>query len=207
MHRGGNANDESERSSGTDETPHVRIDPRTIRGTPPSLLIQRFIKGDPLDLELRCRLKQESSGLLISRPRMFLRAAARSAHRGFFYDPDSDSIEPWIAKRIEETIADLLDEDRISHWKNLPTKQPEHYGLLMKHLGLKADVARAAHVAFNELPVEVRTAYFRIGIQGMHPESYSSNGGGTRDEIHDRILLAVNTLVQFRMMDGEGEPK
>jgi len=205
MQRGGYASEEPERSSGTDSKPRIRLDPRTMTGTLPSLLIRELIDDDPLDLELRCRLRLESDGLLIARPRLFLRAAARCAHKGFSYDAGSDPIEPWINARIEDSIRDLLDEDLSFHRKNLPIEQPEHYSLLMEHLELTAEVARAAHVAFNRLPQEVRSAYFRIGIQGVHPESYSSNGGGSMDEIHAHILQAVNTLVQFRMKEGDDQ--
>ena len=176
-----------------------------MSGTQPSILIGWLLDEDPLDLELRCRLRQEEAGLLISRPRMYLRAAARCAHKGFSYDADSSPIEPWIAERIEDSIRDLLDEDQSFHRKNLPIDQPDHYGLLMEHLGLSAETARAAHVAFNGLPQAVRSVYFRIGIQGVHPEVYATNGGGSIEGIHSDILLAVNTLLQFRLMDEEGE--
>ena len=39
---------------------------------------------------------------------------------------------------------------------------------------------------------------------GTHPEQYARDGGGSMDEIHANILIAVTMILHYRKIQEEG---
>jgi hypothetical protein len=157
-----------------------------------------LLDGDPLDLELRCQQRKGQLAYLISRRRLFLRTVARCAHDGFGYDADSMPIESWITDRIDQSIREILDEDEFGLHHGAAIESPDHYALVIEHLGVEPETARAAHVAFNEQPEAVRETFFALAVRGSSVAEYSANGGGSAREIERYMKSAIDLLVRFR---------
>jgi hypothetical protein len=184
------------RGSGTERKPRVRLDPRSFHGTPPRELLRRFLDDDPLDIELRCELRQSETCYLISPERLFFKAVARCAFAGFAYRGEPP-VDEWIARRIDESIEDILEEDEEGAVQNLPIEEGFHYDALSEAVGFRPKVARRAHVAFNALPRVARAAWFAVVVHGRTAEEYAATERSTPDLVKSSVVQAVMTLLQF----------
>jgi hypothetical protein len=197
--------DDDERTPDTSSKPRIKIDLRTLRGTPPSMLLRVIYDDDPLDLDLRCKLRLNELGYLMCRERLFLRCGALCAYKGATYDPDIDRPEAWIAKRVDDAIEALIEDDLLDSLKQEPIEYPENYALMIDHLGFTPKIARAVHVSFNDLPQEIRTAYFSCSFSNEHPDAYIKRMGITMDELHAQILIAVTLIIEYRKINDGGQ--
>jgi len=191
---------------GTPETPGKLWE--SFRGRRSREILERLLDGDPLELEARCRAKLQESALLLDLSRLHLRALARVAHRAPHYRGEPPLGE-WLTDRIEDSIQDLLEEDRdAERLGTLPQTPVDHrYRFVSELLGLEVSLARRTCVAFNDLPSEVRCAWFAVAVLGKSVNRYVAEGHGPPEEVKAHVKRALTEIAKAarpRLDEEEG---
>ena len=178
-------------------------------GKRPREILERLFDGDPLELGARCRSRLEESAYLLDLPRLHLRVLARIAHRGSHYRGDPPLAE-WLSQRIEDSIHELLEEDRDAERQGLLPQVPmdPRYKFVSELLGMEPLLARRACVAFNVLPLEVRCAWFAIAVHGTSVNRYVAEGHGPPEKVKAQVKLALTQMASAtrpRPSEGGGD--
>jgi hypothetical protein len=171
---------------------------RAILGSrSPRVVLTRLIDGDPLEIEARCRERILEQALLLALQRVHLRAVARIAHCAPRYR-GSPRLDVWLDACIDESLQDLVEEDREEEISGLPPTEPwdPRFAFVSETLGLEPALARRACVRFNMLPDEVRRAYFAIAIEGKTIHRYVAEGNGPPDRVRGFLARALTALGQ-----------
>lgn len=176
------------------------LDLAALVGSPRELL-SALIDGDPLGLRALAAERRDARAVLLSTHRLFQRAAARIAYEGV--PPDLDDADAWIAARVERSIDDLLEEDRSAHRDGAPVEDDEDHRILTTRVGGSPERARSACVAFNDLPPEVRRAWFGLAQLGESVPRLAETEGTSEAEIRGRIARALRVLLAALSHEGE----
>jgi hypothetical protein len=171
--------------------------PEILRGKSPRQVLERLLQGDPLELAARCRESLEGSARLLDPSRLHLRALARVAHAALHYTGDPP-LADWLERRIEQSIQELLAEDReeVRQGLPLPTPSDPRYAFVSEVLGLEPAQALHACVAFNALAHEVRCVWFALTIGGMTVNRYVAEGHGPPGRVKAHLKLALRTIAE-----------
>jgi hypothetical protein len=171
---------------------------RDILGsTSASVVLERLIDGDPLEIEARCKERISEEALMLALPRVHLRAIARIAYHAPRYS-GTPALDDWIRVHIDEALEDLVDEDRDEELSGIPPSEPwdPRYAFMSEAIGVEPTLARRACIEFNLLPHEVRRTYFAIGVEGKTIRRYVVEGNGPPAKIRDHLKRALRALGQ-----------
>ncbi len=191
--------------------------PRSLRDGPPAVasdaakwlngasardILDKLIRDDPLGIEPRCALRLHERAILIGRERVVMRAMAQVAYRAKDYRA-WQPLDAFVRVNIDRAIDGLIERDREDERARLPHEDDEAWGFLTRALGVGADQARRAAVAFNDLPPVVRRAFWRTVVEGASEARCAAEGLGTVTQIHKRVTRAVQTLSFGRDPGGD----
>jgi hypothetical protein len=166
-------------------------------------VLARFVDDDPLELGPRCAEALRVGSWLLDHERLFLRAAARAAHRGW-QSSGRPALDAWLKSVIDDSIAELLTDDREAERSGLPlpvVSEPR-YAALSGALGIEPLEARAACVRFNRLPRIVRRAFFAIFIERVPLDRYTEEAGQTMEQVEMVLGQALRALSGVRTDDS-----
>ena len=188
--------------------PRVPVPPPAApRGYPGSALLsgdraktvlRRLHDGDPLGIAQRCREHIRERALLVAEQRLYLRAIARIAYASMKYRGDPP-LSMWLTARIDQALEELVTEDRECERLDPHGSQnpEERYAFLTEALGVDATTAREAAIVFNDLPTEVRQAFWALVIEGKSLNRQVAEGHGPRGALRARVkraIVAISTL-------------
>lgn len=182
---------------------------RAILGSPSSrVVLERLIDGDPLELEARCRERMFAQAYFIDPKRLLLRVVARVAYHAPRYRGEP-RLDDWLISCIDESLGDLVDEDREAEASNLPPTAPwdPRYAFISEILGVEPALARRACLNFNMLPIETRRAFFAIAVEGKSIHRYVAEGNGPPQLVRERLDAALRALgrkLELGLDDIEG---
>ena len=161
----------------------------------PAEVMTRVLEGDPLEIRARCRERLEEEALLLSLHRLHLRALARTAHGAPRYR-GSPPLDAWLRTCIDQSIADLLEEDRDEERSfALSDGELEHpYAYIADLLQCEPELARSACVAFNALPRDDRRTFFAVVIERTPLIRFVAQGNGPPTKVKDALRRAFRAL-------------
>ncbi len=169
-------------------------------------VISRLTDGDPLEIRARCIARIEHHARFIDVRRLQLRAVARIAHAAPRYSGEP-ALDPWLEERIDAAIEDLLNEDAEEDRSDIPATEPwdPRYAFVSETLGIEPALARRACIAFNDLPTDVRRAYFATVVAKKTIHRYVAEGNGPPEKVKgqlQRVLDAIRAAIEPREGDG-----
>lgn len=174
-----------------------RLDPRSFFGKPPSQLLELMLDGDPLGLGRLAMDRCDELALMVSSGRLHARAVARAAYAGSRYR-GQPPLEEWTAALVERALSEILEEDRHGARRGLPIVDEEDYRILTRRIELSPEAARAACVAFNDLPGPVRRSYFALS-DGVRTVAEIAEAEGVSDaQVRGWVAEALRTLLERR---------
>ncbi len=161
----------------------------------PRDVLARLAAGDPLGLRERCLGRVKQRALLVAQDRLVQRSLARVAHAAPAY-AGAPPLGAWLAARIDDAIADLVNEDREEERFGIPPTEPwdPRYAFLGEALGIEPGLARRACIAFNDRPDDVRRAFFAIVVEGVSLRRFVVAGHGAPDAVLERLRAAFLAL-------------
>jgi hypothetical protein len=224
--------------SGPDDRPwdavRRRMQPRSLRHTPkpwrrsgkgdagfpgseilhqPSVkeVLRKILEGDPLGIAERCSWRLKERAVLLDASRLTLRAMARTAYRSSSYHGDPP-LADWLTQRIDESIRDLVIENRESEQAEIPIgDDPERrFAFLTETIGVSASIARRVCVVFNDLSDDRRNAFWAMVIEGQSLNRYVAEGHGppakAKEDLKQAFLaLSLLSGTQGELPDEEGQ--
>lgn len=139
--------------------------------------------------------------MLLDGERLLYHAMARIAHDGFELDPRAVS-ERWIALEIERAIDELIEEDEREEAEGVElSPQDPRYRRFALLLGTEARKVRQACIVFQGLPLEQRSAFWALLIDGRPLEVYAAESQRRVEEVREsfeRAMLAFGSLGKDR---------
>lgn len=163
-------------------------------GKPRDVLL-RLMDGDPLEIGPRCQERLQTECRLVDLSRLVLRAYARIAYAAPKYRGEPP-LTQWLQERIDQCVAELMREDREEERSGIPAEEPwdARYAWVAETLGLEPELARRACIAFNDLPRDVRQAYFAISVEHKSLNRWVAEGNGPPDEVREKLARAFRAL-------------
>ncbi len=157
-------------------------------------------------MDARCRKRLAERAVLLDVGRLVARALARVAYAGAMAN-GRVRVDELTTECIDRSIDELVEQDRSDEQEKRsmgPEKDPR-YEYFAEALGVEPMKARRACVVFNDLPHDVRRAYWTVVIEGVSIHECASAGMGSRSEIEGRLRRA---LLAISLLDdpGTGEP-
>lgn len=154
--------------------------------------------GDPLEIAEHCRERIAHHAILVSEPRLYLRSIARIAYASMKYAGEPE-LSAWLNDRIDQGLAELLIEDREAErlGSNGQLDPEQRYTFLTEVLGVDPHVAREAAVVFNDLPDDVRHAFWALVVEGKSLNRHVAEGHGPLTGARARVkraIIAISTL-------------
>jgi hypothetical protein len=158
-------------------------------------VLRKILEGDPLGIAERSSLRLKERAILLDTARLTLRAMARAAYRARSYQGDPP-LADWLTQRIEESMRDLIEEDRESERAGVPVgNDPEaRFAFLSETIGVTPTIARRVCVVFNDLPDERRHAFWSMVIEGKSLNRYVAEGHGPPDQAKEHLKQAFLAL-------------
>jgi len=171
---------------------------RWLVGASPNAVLERIYEGDPLGLVPRCEAVLRERALLIDLNRLFLRAAARTAHEAVRYRGEHPLAE-WLDLRIEKSVEDLLREDREAEYRGLPPTPEEldGYAMVTEGTGIEPGLARAVCDTFNSLSLPVRRAFYGAVYLARGITATAQEQGVSIGECEARIREALVAILSL----------
>ena len=150
---------------------------RILAGVGPREVLARLMEGDPLDVRRRVDEGLRRRAYLFDADRVFLRALARIARLACRYR-GRPALAAWVAERVDESLLDLLREDREAELRGDPAAGMEVAAFedLAAPLGLEPRRMRSVCVAFNHLPEPQRRAFLELVIEGRSLDELAGRG-------------------------------
>lgn len=178
------------------------------RGKRPSDILEELADGDPLEIGPRTVARVRERALLLDFERTAERAMARVALSALSYRGEPP-FEQWLEARIDQAIADMLEEDATEEFEGVPPENGHEprFEWLAGAFGLEPALARRACVRFNDLPERTRRVFVLTTLEEREDEARklcASNGDFER-----RLLEAVEALaagIDPRELDLGGTP-
>lgn len=170
----------------------------------PQDLLARIVPDDPLGIGDRVSRRLREQARLVDRDQVALRAFALLA-RELAQETRGGSIEPLLRRVVDRALDEVLEEEaRLALLEPNTARGPkgeEHkkteparaFVEIARPLGLDATDLRRACVRFNDLPLEVREAFFRVVLEAQPISSDSSVEVG-RARLVQRARLALEVL-------------
>lgn len=165
--------------------------------------------GDPLGLRKRCEGHMRVRAVLLDGERLLYHTMARIAHDGFELDPRAVS-ERWIAGEIERSIDELIEEDEREEAEGVELAPDDaRYRRFALLLGTELRKVRQACIVFQGLPLEQRSAFWALMIDGRPLEVYAAESQRAVAEVREsfeRAVIAFGSLGKERGAKA-GKPK
>jgi len=198
----GNPDPQSEGRRQRPDAAGARI-PEILRGASPSEVLRKIFDGDPLELLPRCEENLREQAILLDPSRLHLRAIARVAHAARRYD-GAGGLDVWLRGQIERCVHELTEEDREFERQGLPAagNSQARYAFVADVLGVETALARRACVAFNALPLQVRSVWFAMVVDGKSLHQCVAEGAGSTEQVLSRLRTA---FVAIEESTREGE--
>lgn len=171
----------------------VRASATVLASADPRHVLVRWLDDERVELAARCLARMRTAALLFDLRRVCMAAAARLALNGA--DPLDAVPDAWIDARIDEALADLLDEDAIEErdLRHVATDD-ERYASLAHQLHIDTRTVRRAAVAFHRQPHADRAAFWAVLIDGLSPDEHAAAAGIPRSVAHQRHERAVTSF-------------
>jgi hypothetical protein len=166
-------------------------------GGSPREILNRLLDGDPLQIGERTRARLTSTARLIDPERWTVRSMARVAFAAPRWDK-AGALAAWIDAQIERAAEDLLDEDRAALIEPTVVAESEaRHAFLVQALGIEPEIALRACVVFNDLPFQVRRAFWALVVEGKSMASCVAEGLGSRQQVRADVRRALSALSQL----------
>jgi hypothetical protein len=187
--------------------------------TPPTDPVkrQRFeLAKLQLDVLLDPRFQQAMREFRLESPgKLIQRNARRLRERAYLLDPsrlmmstlvrivmhrddyDGEKARPaWIDDRVDESIAELLTQDREDERSRLPLGEPlqTRFAHLARCLQIEPDKTRLACIRINELPTPTRKVFFELVCMLEPTRALVERGLGKKQELRALFRAALETL-------------
>lgn len=174
-----------------------------LAGANPKKVLRRLFDGDPLGIAQACSQRLRSKALILDLNRLHMRAIARIAHAAPRYR-GHPSLDPWITGRIDQSIKDLIKDDREEERSAMPPSDPREprFIFLSEALGIEPGLTRKACIKFNDLEPDVRGAFYAVVVEGKKINRYVAEGNGPPDNV---LRLVRQALKVFSSLGGLGE--
>ena len=132
-----------------------------LAGHRPEAVLERLVPGDPLDLRGCVARGLERRALALDAERVWLRVAARVAHRASGYR-GRPALRRWLDLRVDEVILELVREDA-----GLAATAPDEAGCcaVAGPLGFAPAEARALLSTFNLCDEADRRAFLELVVR------------------------------------------
>lgn len=159
----------------------------------PSQILEELSDGDPLEIGPRTVARIRERALLLDFERTATRAFARIAWSAPAWRGEPP-LEPWLGGRIDEAIADMLEEDATEEFEGVPPEN-EHeprFEWLAGAFGLEPALARRACTRFNDLPERTRRVFVLSTLEARPDQARALCSGNGELERH--LFAAVEAL-------------
>ena len=173
-----------------------------LTGGDANAILKRLFEGDPLGVKLRVREHLRLQCYLIALDRLFVRTIARIAHSSFHYH-GKPALDEWIAVLINQSIQELMIEDREGERQDLPTKRGDiRYAFLSETLGIHPSAARRGCIRFNDLELDARRAFYALYVEGKTFNRFIAEGNGPPKRARKLMATALEALSVTELMNG-----
>lgn len=172
-----------------------------LTGGDADAILKRLFEGDPLGVKLRVREHLRLQCYLIAFDRLFVRTIARIAHSSFRYR-GKPALDEWIAVLINQSIQELMIEDREGERQDLPTRQNDiRYAFLSETLGIHPSAARRGCIRFNDLELGARKAFYALYVEGKTFNRFIAEGNGPPKRARKQMAAALEALSVTELMN------
>jgi hypothetical protein len=158
-------------------------------------VLARLIDDDPFEIGPRCVERLRTEALLLSLKQVHLRVVARVAYAAQRYR-GTPPLTEWLDQRIVESVDEVLREEREAERGGLPAADAAEplYRHIANALGTEHALARRACIAFNDLPLAVRHAFFAVVIERKSISRYVAEGNGPPSQVKARLRSATDAI-------------
>ena len=153
--------------------PSRRSNPRALLLGSPRTVLARLTLGDPLKLRNLVSARLRIRHLLMDAERVYLVALAHCARDGCRYRAQQ-AFDAWLKQRVERAIDDVLDAGPADAEAE---RSSAAWADLARPLGLSAVNMARASVNFNALPLNSRTAFFYLVLDGRSLDEWALASG------------------------------
>lgn len=181
--------------------PHDRsLDWRLLQGGVPREILARITEGDPLGLQPLSEGRLHAHAYLIHPDRLAFKFAVRaafvSALERYAGDPP---LAQWLDQRLEETIEAILQEDTDDELcgNGMREDQELFYSMIAENAEVSLTMARRIHIVFNNLDFEQRLPFYRIVVEGVHPQDYAESTGSTFDDVLETVTTTMSLIMKL----------
>jgi len=154
----------------------------------PEQIAHDLCDGDKLNLRPRVLRHMHEHCYIFDPERVWLRAISRAVYHGVT-DGVRNPSGAWLDDHVEQTIHDLVMDDRDDEWEKLPLDDHHEfdYAIFLEKLAIPPARCRLASVRFNTMPFERRRAIFRTVIDGWSLERCEAIGLGPIEVVRDEL--------------------
>ena len=180
------------------ELPQTEIAPGAralLQGRSPKEILSRIVSGDPLRLRARAGRALEEQALFLDADRVCLRALALTSRAAVRYRGQPE-IEEWLGARVDEALAELLEEGDES------ARAPGAFESLAPPLGLDPRALGRACARFHRLPHADRRAFFDLVLHAGSLDELARANAESATELARRARRGLDVLLAAD--DGQG---
>jgi|RhiMethySRZTD1v2_1073278.scaffolds.fasta_scaffold467860_3 hypothetical protein len=174
-----------------------------LQGRSPREILSRIVAGDPLRLRARAGRRLEAQALLFDADRVLLRALALTARAAPRYRGQPE-IEEWLGARVDEALAELLEEGDEAPPPAEGASAPGAFQVLATPLGLDPHAMSRACARFHRLPFAERRAFFDLVLHARSLDELARSSGESATEIARRARRGLEALLAIE--EGQGHP-
>lgn len=187
---------EDEREFGASGEGRVSYPGQEILGLGSSrAILARLVDGDPFEIGARCVERLRSEAVLLSLKRVHLRAVARVAYAAPRYH-GKPPLTQWLNQRIDESLREVMNEVREDERGGVPAVASSEplYPYVAAAFGIEPALARRACIAFNELPIATRRAFFAVVVERKTISRYVAEGNGPPSQVKLNLRTATDAI-------------
>ncbi len=166
-----------------------------LQGRSPKEILSRIVSGDPLRLRARAGRRLEEQALFLDADRVYLRALALTSRAAPRYRGQPET-EEWLAARVDEAIAELLEEGDDA------ARAPGAFESLAKPLGLDPRAMLRACARFHRLPLADRRSFFELVLHARSLDELARASGESATEIARRARRGLDALLAADDIQG-----
>jgi len=159
-----------------------------LQGRSPKEILSRIVSGDPLRLRARAGRALEEQALFLDADRVLLRALALTARAAPRYRGQPE-IEEWLGARIDEALAELLEEG------DEGARAAGAFETLATPLGLDPRVLARACTRFHRLALADRRAFFDLVLHARSLDELARSNAEGATEIARRARRGLDALL------------
>jgi hypothetical protein len=165
-----------------------------LLGKDPSEILCKIAEGDPLGLQPVCMRLIRSEALIMDPARLLEAALLEVAANAGLCEVE-DLHPDWLDHCVERALKRLCNQDREAVRKGkAPPIEDGGYDFVSDAFGVKYGDGRKASVAFQDLELRARRAFFALLVDEKSIEEVIEMGLGTEETLREDVWNALRAL-------------